>query len=86
VSCLNCKAEEEEDEEDEEAVECIGKVAQSWPSSNTPKGGSEEEREGGRQGGGKFFSFDKQVTEHLSAQGRPDPKGGLHCFWCPNKT
>ncbi len=43
MSCLYCKAEEEEDEE---AVECIGNVAQSWPSSNTPKGGSEEEREG----------------------------------------
>jgi hypothetical protein len=54
VSCLNCKAEEEDEEEDEEAVECIGKVAQSWPSSNTPKGGSEEEREGDK-GGGKFF-------------------------------
>jgi hypothetical protein len=26
------------------------------------------------------------VTEHLSAQGRPDPKGGLRCSWCSNKT
>jgi hypothetical protein len=26
------------------------------------------------------------VTEHLSTQGRPDPKGGLHCSWCSNKT
>jgi hypothetical protein len=26
------------------------------------------------------------VTEHLSTQGRPDPREGLHCFWCPNKT
>jgi len=25
------------------------------------------------------------VTEHLSAQGRPDPRGGVCCFWCPNK-
>jgi len=25
-------------------------------------------------------------SEHLSAQGTSDPKGGLHCFWCPNKT
>jgi hypothetical protein len=26
------------------------------------------------------------VTEHLSAQGRPDPRGGLNCLWCANKT
>ncbi len=26
------------------------------------------------------------MTKHLSAQGRPDPRGGLCCFWCPNKT
>jgi hypothetical protein len=26
------------------------------------------------------------VTEHLSAQGRPDSRGGVHCFWCPNQT
>ncbi len=26
------------------------------------------------------------VTEHFSAQGRLDPRGGLYCFWCPNKT
>jgi len=26
------------------------------------------------------------VTEHLSAQGRPDTRGGLCCFWCPNNT
>jgi hypothetical protein len=26
------------------------------------------------------------VTEHLSTQGRPDPKGGLCCSWCSNKT
>jgi hypothetical protein len=26
------------------------------------------------------------VTKHLSAQGRLNPKGGLHCFWYPNKT
>jgi hypothetical protein len=38
------------------------------------------------------FSFgyvsrvDWSVTKHLSAQGRPNPKGGLCCFWCPNKT
>jgi hypothetical protein len=29
---------------------------------------------------------DGPVTKHLSAQGRPDPWGGLHCFWCQNKT
>ncbi len=27
------------------------------------------------------------VIEHLrSAQGRPNPRGELHCFWCSNKT
>jgi hypothetical protein len=26
------------------------------------------------------------VTKHLSAQGRLDPRGGLCCFWCPNKN
>jgi len=25
------------------------------------------------------------MIEHLSRQGRPDPRGGLYCFWCPNK-
>jgi hypothetical protein len=29
---------------------------------------------------------DRLVTEHLSAQARPDPRGGLCFFWCPNKT
>jgi hypothetical protein len=43
-----------------------------------------------------YFSFktltshlhrvDQPMTKHLSAQGRKDPRGGLHCFWCPNKT
>jgi hypothetical protein len=23
------------------------------------------------------------VSEHLSAQDRPDPRGGLSCCWCP---
>ncbi len=23
------------------------------------------------------------VTKHLSAQGRPDPRGRLCCLWCP---
>jgi len=23
------------------------------------------------------------VSEHLNAQGRPDPRGGFPCFWCP---
>ncbi len=68
MSCLNCKAEEE----DEEAVECIGKVAQNWPSSNTPKGGSEEEREGGREEGGKFFCF-------FASKGRPAGDRTLKC-------
>jgi hypothetical protein len=26
------------------------------------------------------------VTEHFSASGRPDARGGFPCFWCPNKT
>jgi hypothetical protein len=26
------------------------------------------------------------MSNHLSAQGRLDPKGGLHCVWCENKT
>jgi hypothetical protein len=26
------------------------------------------------------------VSKHLSIQGRPNPRGGLCCFWCPNKT
>jgi len=26
------------------------------------------------------------VTKHLNTQGRPDPRGELRCFWCPNKT
>jgi hypothetical protein len=26
------------------------------------------------------------VSKHLSIQGRPDPRGALCCFWCPNKT
>jgi len=31
-------------------------------------------------------SVNQLVIEHLSVQGRPDPKGKLHYFWCPNKT
>jgi hypothetical protein len=26
------------------------------------------------------------VSKHLSTQGRLDPRGGLCCFGCPNKT
>jgi hypothetical protein len=29
---------------------------------------------------------DQLVTEHLNAQGKPNPRQGLCCFWCPNKT
>jgi len=29
---------------------------------------------------------DRPVTKHLSTQSRPDPRGGLCCLWCPNKT
>ncbi len=31
-------------------------------------------------------SIEWPVIEHLSAQGRLDPRGRLHCFWCPHKT
>jgi len=26
------------------------------------------------------------VTEYLSTQGKPDPRGGLCCFWRSNKN
>ncbi len=26
------------------------------------------------------------MNDHLSDQGRLDQRGGLHCFWCRNKT
>jgi hypothetical protein len=26
------------------------------------------------------------MSDHLSVQSRLSPKGGLHCFWCLNKT
>jgi len=29
---------------------------------------------------------ERLVSEDLRAQGRPDPRGGFCCFWCPNKT
>jgi hypothetical protein len=29
---------------------------------------------------------DLLMTKHLSAQGRLNPRGGLCCFWRPNKT
>jgi len=29
---------------------------------------------------------DELVIEHLITQGKLDPREGLHCFWCPNKT
>jgi hypothetical protein len=28
----------------------------------------------------------RSVTEHLSVQGRPAPRGGLCCFWCSNNS
>jgi hypothetical protein len=42
----------------------------------------------------KFITFlplvptrvEQPMSDHLSAQGRPDQRGGLHCFWSPNKT
>jgi hypothetical protein len=30
--------------------------------------------------------LNRPVTEHLSTQGRLDPRGALRCFWCPNNT
>jgi hypothetical protein len=32
-----------------------------------------------------YNRVDQLNIEHLSTQGRQDPRGGLHCFWCPNK-
>ncbi len=32
------------------------------------------------------LEVNRLVIEHLSTQGRPDPRKGLRCFWCPNKT
>jgi hypothetical protein len=26
------------------------------------------------------------MIKHLSVQGKPDSRGGLCCFWTPNKT
>jgi hypothetical protein len=26
------------------------------------------------------------MIEQFNVQGRPDPRGELCCFWCPNKT
>jgi hypothetical protein len=26
------------------------------------------------------------MTKHLNVHGKWDPRGGLHCFCCPNKT
>jgi hypothetical protein len=33
-----------------------------------------------------IIRVEQLVSEHLSTQGRPNPKGGLHCFCAPNKT
>ncbi len=38
-----------------------------------------------------FKKFDKYkvdwlMSEHLNAQGKSNPRGGLDCFWYPNKT
>jgi hypothetical protein len=33
-----------------------------------------------------YTKVEQPMSNHLSAQGRLDPRGGLHCFWCPNKT
>ncbi len=34
----------------------------------------------------RYPRVDQLVTEHLSVKDKPDPRGGLHCFCCPNKT
>jgi hypothetical protein len=26
------------------------------------------------------------MFKHLTAQGKPDPRGGVCCFWTPNKN
>jgi hypothetical protein len=33
----------------------------------------------------KTIRVERLVSKQLSAQGRPDPRGGLCCFWYPNK-
>jgi hypothetical protein len=33
-----------------------------------------------------YARVNQPVTEHLSTQGRLDPKGVVRCFWCPNNT
>jgi hypothetical protein len=33
-----------------------------------------------------IFKVEWSVIEHFSIQGRPDPRGTLCCFGCPNKT
>ncbi len=32
-----------------------------------------------------LFAIELQLY-HLNVQGWLDPRGGLHCFWCPNKN
>jgi hypothetical protein len=34
----------------------------------------------------KIQRVDQPVAKHLNAWGRPDPRGGFRCFWCPNKS
>ncbi len=29
---------------------------------------------------------EQPMNDHLSVQGRPNPRGRFCCFWCPNKT
>jgi hypothetical protein len=30
--------------------------------------------------------MEQPMNHHLSAQDKPDPRGGLCCFWSPNNT
>jgi hypothetical protein len=33
-----------------------------------------------------FFQKHAVIIFYLNAQGKPNSRGGLSCFWCPNKT
>jgi hypothetical protein len=34
----------------------------------------------------KYIRVEQTMSDYLSAQSRPDPKGGLCCLWTLNKT
>jgi len=35
---------------------------------------------------GNYSKVEQPMSDHLSPQGRLDPKGRPHCLWCSNKT